>query len=160
MTTHTQTQEVDAEVAAWLEIDTAELSKLCRAAGRAGWASRPDRLGAVVSAASREPGARGPAALDRIVAGIYAESPRRQEDREARVRAEIARRCPARGQWQDQYLPIGAPPRDRRAFTRWAARAEARRRFPGASRSAQSRRVRFVLAACGPLRATRTGGAA
>lgn len=159
MTTRAQIKEAFAAIAARLEIDAAELSELCRKAGRAGWSSPLDRLATVLLADSREPGARGPAAVDRIASGLYDDSPARQEDSNARLCAEIARRCPARGRWQDQYLPVDAPPRALRALARQLACQEAHRRFPGDTRSAESRRHRFVLKTCGPLRTSRAGGA-
>ncbi|MBN8737408.1 MAG: hypothetical protein J0H27_14235 [Xanthomonadales bacterium] len=160
MTSRAQIAEAAAAVAAACKLDAKQLKHYCRWADRAGYHSSVDQLATVLLAGSVASDAPGPAAAAAITAGIYRRSPARAEDAAARIYAEICRRCPTRGRWQDQYLPTDAPRRAPRALARQLAREESHRRFPGATRSAASKRRRFVLKACGPMHTKCAGGAA
>ena len=142
------------EIAARLNMNVAELTRLCRVARHAGWRTEADQLGAVVVAAHAVPGARGPAARSEIEAAIRRAGPLRLDWIQGCVAAAVARVDGCR--WQAMWCPDPAPG-SAAELARGMARAEAHRRFPGRSRSAESKRRRHVLKMCGPLRAKKNG---
>lgn len=100
MTSHTQIKAAAEAIAARLEIDAAELARLCREAELAGWTGKLDQLGAVFIAAGARRGARGRPAADAIVAAMFRDGPRRQEEKVRRVWAAVAG---AGWDWQGQW---------------------------------------------------------